>query len=252
MPDIVDWVRTRLALDPDEPQAKVLRAFTTQPGTQQCNAKQGILNCTRQWGKSLLGAIMAVHHACANAGTLTLIASPGERQSVLLLDAVADLLRRLGIRRKSAGGVDHSLLLPNRSRIVALPGVEATARGFSAVSMLLIDEAAQVSDSAYKTLRPMLATVDGALWLLSTPFGKRGFFWEEWTHGGPDWFRISVPATGCSRIRNSWLERERRAHGSAWFQQEYMCAFVDNGETVFGRDLVEEAFDATIEELTLD
>jgi hypothetical protein len=39
-----------------------------------------------------------------------------------------------------------SLLLPNRSRIVGLPGNEVTVRGFSAVSLMLIDEAARVSD----------------------------------------------------------------------------------------------------------
>ena len=36
---------------------------------------------------------------------------------------------------------------------------------------------------------PMLAVSGGATWLLSTPNGARGFFWEAWEHGGPDWER---------------------------------------------------------------
>ena len=30
----------------------------------------------------------------------------------------------------------------------------------------------------------MLAVGDGDLWLMSTPCGKRGFFYEAWEHGG--------------------------------------------------------------------
>ena len=65
--------------------------------------------------------------------------------------------RGLGIRPRGDGDNAISLQLPNGSRIVGLPGKEATVRGFSAVSLLLIDEAARVEDAMYKALRPMLA-----------------------------------------------------------------------------------------------
>jgi hypothetical protein len=39
--------------------------------------------------------------------------------------------------------------------------MEDTIRGFSAVSMLVIDEASRVSDEMYEALRPMLAVGDG-------------------------------------------------------------------------------------------
>ena len=69
---------------------------------------------------------------------------------------------------------------------MGLPGTEGTVRGFSAVSMLLIDEAARVQDATYKSLRPMLAVGKGDLWLMSTPRGQRGFFYEYSVHGGRD------------------------------------------------------------------
>ncbi len=62
------------------------------------------------------------------------------------------------------------------SRIVGLPGNEETIRGFSAVSLLLVDEASRVPDDLYLALRPMLAVSGGAMWLMSTPCGKQGFF----------------------------------------------------------------------------
>jgi hypothetical protein len=41
-----------------------------------------------------------------------------------------------------------SLAFPNGSRIVGLPGTEATVRGFSSVSLVLIEEAARVRATA--------------------------------------------------------------------------------------------------------
>jgi hypothetical protein len=70
--------------------------------------------------------------------------------------------------------------LTNGSRIVSLPAGEETIRGFSAVSLLVIDEAARVSDDLYFAVRPMLATSGGSLVALSTPLGQRGFFFEAW------------------------------------------------------------------------
>jgi hypothetical protein len=126
---------------------------------------------------------------------------------------------------------------------VGVPDIEATLRGFSSVSLLIIDEAARVEDAAYKALRPMLAVAHGDLWLLSTPFGKRGFFYEEWAHGGPRWTRVAVPATECARIPLEFLEEERATLGIAWFAQEYLCEFVDCGGRLFDRDLVERCLD---------
>jgi hypothetical protein len=132
---------------------------------------------------------------------------------------------------------------------VGLPGTEATVRGYSAVSLLIFDEASRVLDAQYKSLLPTLAVSDGDLWLLSTPYGKRGFFYEAWEHGGPEWERVSVAATDCSRISKAFLETARRDMGGAWFAQEYLCSFEDNEASVFGRDVVERALDESVEPL---
>jgi hypothetical protein len=34
--------------------------------------------------------------------------------------------------------------------------------------------------------------------------------------------------------------------GTAWFEQEYMCGFVETGMSVFGRDMVEAALDESV------
>ena len=155
----------------------------------------------------------------------------------------------MGIRPRGDGDNEISLLFPNGSRLVGLPGTEATVLGFSAVSLMLIDEAARVSDEMYKAVRPMLAVGDGDLWLMSTPFGKRGFFWEEWANGGAQWERLAVPATECPRILGSFLEEERRSLGDRWFRQEYLCEFLESDDVLFRREMIERAITDEIKPL---
>lgn len=239
--DPVEWAKEKLGFEADEKQAAVLRS----------GGKRGILNCSRQWGKSTVTALKAAHYALHTADSLVLVVSPTERQSRELMRKAAGFVQRLGLRAKGAGGGDVSLVFPNRSRMVGLPGSEATVRGFSSVGLLLIDEASRVSDELYKAVRPMLAVSGGALWVMSTPFGKRGFFYEAWAHGGPEWERVEAPATECRRIPREFLDEEQRTMGRRWFEQEYLCAFEDAVSTVFDSKLVERAFSGDFGELEI-
>ena len=239
--DPVALVRNRLGFEPDPPQIEVL----------QCTHKQGILNCSRQWGKSTITAAKAVHRAYTQPNSEILVAAYCQRQSAEFIRKASRMVQKLGIRPRGDGDNDVSLLFPNGSRIVGLPGNEGSVRGFSAVNLLLIDEASWVDDHIYKALHPMLATTNGDLWLLSTPHGKRGFFYEEWQHGGPAWFRMSIPATKCPRISPEYLAGQLNFLGPDWFNQEYMNEFVDNGFSYFSRDLIEGAIDPSVKVLDL-
>jgi hypothetical protein len=87
----------------------------------------------------------------------------------------------------------------------------------------------------------MIAVGGGDLWLMSTPNGRRGFFWREWSEGGPLWMRVSVPATECPRIPKPFLEEERRRKGERVFRQEYLCEFGDQEAGVFSEDSIQRA-----------
>ncbi|MDQ1473009.1 MAG: hypothetical protein QOJ99_4489 [Bryobacterales bacterium] len=149
--DVADFVRTRLGMDLDPKQEELLRTM----------GNRVLLNCTRQWGKSTTAASVAVCRAYRVPGSLVLVASPTKRQSAELVRKAAGFLRQLGIKPVGDGDNETSLQLPNGSRIVGLPGTESTIRGFSSVSLLLIDEAARVTDAMYKALRPCWRWVAG-------------------------------------------------------------------------------------------
>jgi phage FluMu gp28-like protein len=218
----------------------------------ETGSKRVLLNCTRHWGKSTITAARAVYEAETKAGSLTLVVSPSARQSGEFVRKAAGFARKLGRRAKGDGDNEMSIEFPGGSRIVGLPGNEATVRGFSAVSLLLVDEAARVSDDLYMAIRPMLAVSAGTLWLMSTPFGQRGFFYEAWEHGGPGWERVRVPAAECPRIPASFLEEERATMGDRTFGQEYECEFVAGAGGVFDMGLVERAITDDVKPLIFD
>ena len=230
--DVVEWARVKLGFTADESQARVLRSA----------GRRGILNCTRQWGKSTVTAAMAVHHAMARAGSLTLVVSPSARQSGELLRKAEGFAAQLGVRPKGDGHNQISLAFPNGSRMVGLPGNDATVRGFSAVSLLLVDEASRVSEDLYRAVRPMLAVSGGTLWLMSTPWGKRGFFWDAWRDAGGEWERVQVTARQCPRIDKKFLDEEERAMGERWFRQEYLCEFTEQEGAMFSEEDLMKCF----------
>ncbi len=198
-----------------------------------------LLNCCRQSGKSTIAAVVALHRALYRPGSLVLVLAPAERQAKELFSKVATLYRGLGhtLFRHPDSFRKLGMWLENGSRIEALPGSERTIRGFSSVDTLILDEAARVADDLYFAVRPMLAVSGGSLMMLSTPYGRRGVFFEEWT-SGIGWERYEVTAVDCPRISATFLEEERRALPARVFRQEYLCSFEETEDAVFGHDLV--------------
>lgn len=204
-------------------------------------ARNVLLLASRQAGKSTVSAILGLHQAVYVPGSTVLILSPSERQSKRLLRTMRRYYGALRSLAPATAEGHLSLELRNGSEVWALPGSEATVRGFSNVDLILIDEAARVDDALYYSVRPMLAVSGGRIVLLTTPFGRRGFVWEEWSQGGDDWHRVRVTADQVPRIPRDWLEAERRRIGDFWADQEYGCIFLDAVGQVFGSDYIEAA-----------
>jgi hypothetical protein len=197
--------------------------------------------CSRQGGKSLTAAAMALCECLTRPGSLTLLLSPTQRQSgELFRDKLLRLLAALPARPRARRLTATELVLSNDARVVSLPENEAGVRGFSAVTLLVIDEAARVDDALYRSVRPMLATTRGRLVALSTPFGQRGWFWEEWERGA-GWERYPVRADECPRISPEFLADERQSMGPRWFKQEYELSFEAATDAAFDPAAVRRA-----------
>lgn len=208
------------------------------------------MNCSRQSGKSTTAAILGLHRALYHPKSLVLLVSPSLRQSAELFRKVTEFLGKVSTRPKLLEDNKLSCTLEDKSRIVSLPSSEATIRGFSGANLIIEDEASRVLDDLYRTVRPMLAVSNGKLILMSTPFGKRGHFFEEWTNN-QGWEKIEVKATECPRISLEFLEEERRSLGEWWFRQEYMCEFMDAVDAAFRTEDIQKAFEERVEQRAL-
>ena len=226
----------RVGRAPDAWQAQVLRSEATQIA----------LLCCRQSGKSTTSATLGLHTALTEPGAVVLVLSPGERQSKLMFKTMLKTYAAAGRPVPPVAENKLSLELANGSEIHALPGEEGTIRGFSDVALILVDEAARVDDALYEAVRPMLAVSGGRIVVMSTPFGRRGFFYQEWTEGGPDWLRVKITAHDVPRISRAWLDRERARVGSWWFDQEYLCVFKESEDTAFAFADVEASLTADV------
>jgi hypothetical protein len=226
-------------LEPDPWQQELLRSTSDRI----------LLLCSRQAGKSSTAAALALKVALLEAPALILLLSPTLRQSgELFRDKVLRLYhpwrRLMPPTRETA----LTLELANGSRIISLPESEEGIRCYSSVALLVIDEASRVSESLYRAVRPMLAISRGRLMALSAPFGRRGWFYDEWS-GRKAWERIQVTADQCPRITAGFLDEERQALGDLWFTQEYCCEFREVVDAVFSEADIQAALSDRVKPL---
>ena len=221
-------------MDPDPWQADVLRS----------NHPRVLLNVARQVGKSVTCATKAVHVAVYEPGALILLLSPSQRQSGELFKKILTTYKALGRPIASEAESALTLTLENGSRIVSLPGSEATIRSYSAVRLLIVDEASRVEDETISAVRPMLAVSGGQLIALSTPAGRRGWWHAAWEDGGNAYQRVRVPASECPRISAAFLAEEKASMGDYFYSQEYCCEFAESDAQLISEATLKAMWDA--------
>ena len=198
-------------------------------------SKRTILRCPRQSGKSEATACRQVGHLLFDAPWFALMFAPTQRQSKEIFDSLRRLIAPFSGLFPFIEETQTSFRLANGSRAIALPATESTVRGYSKVNAFILDEAAMAPRKLYRAIRPMLAMSHGEISLLSTPKGRRGFFYETWVQAeaGNRWTPFSVTYKDVSRYEKDFLQEEREEHGERWFSQEYGVEFIDDSEGDF-------------------
>src|SRR6476660_1785568 len=219
-----------VGIDPDIVQAQLL---TT-------TARKALVLCCRQWGKSTTTAVVALHEALYAAPAMVVVISPSQPQSTELFKKIHGFWEKLPGAPAAEQESLTRMELANGSRIISLPGSEKTTRGYSAASLVIMDEAARVPDELLAAVRPMLAVKEGRFIALTTPAGLRVWFYEAWEHGDC-WERISVKGVDCPRSSKEFLAEEMQALGPMRFAEEYECAFIDQNTSAFSTALIEQA-----------
>lgn len=219
--------------------------FDYQKEYLDSDSERKALICGRQVGKTEVCALDGLHSASTHSGVTVLITAPTQRQSSELFKRVKDLIGQAehdwGIERSTQTIIE----LANGSRIICLPsGTDGNSiRGYTA-DYIIVDEAAFVKDTVFTSvLLPMLATTDGTLALASTPFGKRGFLYEE-AYRSDDWHVTEVASYDSPLIGDEFIEEQRSTLSELEYLQEIEGQFVEAADTFFSRELVADAIDS--------
>lgn len=196
-----------------------------------------IVNASRQAGKSTIAAILILHRAFFRPRSTILIVCPVLRQSTELIKKVKGLLTMLPIQAQLKRESEELIEFENGSRVICLSGEDANIRSFSA-DLIIVDEASRVKHSVILALLPMTVATKGRMILLSTPWGKRGFFWETWMKGSSDWRRIKVTANESTVIDQDTFESHKSSMPEWFFRQEYHSEFLQRKDQLFSHDEV--------------
>jgi hypothetical protein len=202
------------------------------------------LRSGRQVGKSEVISAKAAKFAIDFPKTTTLIIAASQRQSSLLFEKVRANLDNLGDIYQEKPTLTK-IILKNGSRIYSLPAGRTGyfIRGFS-IDLLIADEAAYIPESVWNAVIPMIAVSKkvksmGFIILLSTPFGKGGFFFNSFTD--PDFKAFHISSEDCKRIPKDFLRKEKQRMTKAEYRQEYLGEFTDEWNQLFSTELIKRS-----------
>jgi len=227
--------------EPDPWQARVLRS----------SSDRIMLLCARHMCKSLVTAARAVHRALFRPNSFILLISRSQDQSDELFLKIKRIYSALGRPVPVVRELVSQIVLANGSRIVALPNNPDTARGYSDVDLLIIDEASRVPHSVIVATEPMILASRGDVILLSTPAGQSNYFYDQWISPHGRWERITARAAECPRFDPALLDELRHDLGPAMSAQELDCEFLRDDQQVFSTESIDAIFDTDEEAIRL-
>lgn len=199
-----------------------------------------VLRSGRQTGKSAIISIKAGEFAVKTKNKTIMIIAAVERQALLLFEKVLSYIFEKYQKMIKTGKdkpTKHKISLKNGSTIICLPTGETGygIRGHT-IDLLIADEAAFIPDEVWTAITPMLAITKGIMWLLSTPFGKNGFFYRCFSDETFKAYHVS--SEECPRKNEEFLKSEKERMTKAQYAQEYLGEFVDDLMQFFPDELI--------------
>jgi len=194
-------------------------------------SKRIIFVASRQVGKSTCTALKAIRKAWCYEDQTILVISRTARQSQLLCEKIVNFINKEPIVKSDVVKANtEQVKFENGSVIYSLPGKSENVRGYSA-TMIIVDEAAFVPDEVFAAIEPALATTDGQLILISSPFRREGYFWRAWNSSG--WSKHRVTCYENPLITEDFIEQFRQSHTLTEFRREMLAEFVDDDSECF-------------------
>jgi PBSX family phage terminase large subunit len=183
----------------------------------------------RRTGKSSAAAVLALGKLL-EPNQQVLVVAPNFNLSSIIWDYTSQLIESFGIETKKYNQKDHVVQLINDSTLRLLSAENRSSLVGRAANLLIVDEAALISDDEYFTrdLRPALSTFpDSRALFISTPRGKENYLYEYYQRGQSnefeDWGSGLYPWHANPRLQKADIEEAKRSLPDSIFRQEYYC-----------------------------
>ena len=236
--DPLAFTRSVLGWRPDPKQAEAL-------------AHRGlrvVLNWARQCGKSTVCAARALHLCATRPNSLVLVLGGVGIHLAEFFTKVDDFIYNaptdwVGGPVKGMPGRRFARRFPNGSRIIGVT-TNRSVRGHTA-SLVILDEAGYIENAVWDGVLPTLATTRGAVWVVGTPNGARGWYYDLWKNSGKSpvkWFKSQYKARENSRISEEFLLEMRFTKGEAFIRQEFECEFLHDGTALLNPEDIDKLF----------
>ena len=151
----------------------------------------------RQIGKSTMLALKAIWTAFIKPNEDILILAPTFRQSKIVYERIMEMIGRTEFLFKRTVKFNlEETKFDNSSVIRCLTAGNSGeyVRGFSA-TVIIFDEASLIPDQVFMALEPAMAVRGSQLIMSGTPYGKRGYFYNEWANNeiSKKWSTYRIP-----------------------------------------------------------
>lgn len=213
------------------------------------DARFKIWNASRQIGKSFTSACEAVRDCELHPGTLWVVLSAGERQSLEWMEKAKQWVKAFALAITYQEEREHpealmksaEIRFANGSRIIALPANPDTARGYT--GNIILDEFA-IHRHGTEIWRAMAPSVTNPLKrqlkvrVMSTPKGEGNMFHQLWMKDGWSRHRTTIEDAKADGLNVDLQQlRELAADEDSW-RQEFMCEFIDSSRTAFSYEML--------------
>ncbi|MEI4262331.1 hypothetical protein [Roseovarius sp. D0-M9] len=245
---------------PLDDAAELVEAVTQRQTAPHSGFRELWVAIGRRGGKSHVAALVAAFEAAFHDHRDKL--APGEFATVFLIAAdraqartllryVRGIFQNPMLKAMVARETTAGLELKNRSAIEVATASHRSVRGYTVAAVICDEIAFWHSDGAspdteiIAALRPSMATLDGRLIAISSPYARRGILWDTYRrHFASDSDRVLV-AQAASRFMNPTLPQrvidDAMAEDAPRASAEYLAQFRTDIASLLNPDLIEQA-----------
>jgi phage FluMu gp28-like protein len=260
----VDWIEKNLKVDGspfilDDYQVEILKTDWKRLETDRESIKPAIINKSRQIGVTTLLAANAIFKCMYVPGWYHVITSKDDRNAKHVVDMVSRFMWSFpkeihDVLIESESQVEYRFL--NGSRIVCMPCNPDAVRGFTpdeidADEFAFFNEKERDNDLRFMAAAvPALSVIaktkgTGFIKLVSTPNGKKGYFFQEWFDNDSIFDKIAIHWSRCKRLYGS-VEKIKATlpqPRELYFRQEFCNSFEENMQGFIDRELLMRSVD---------